>query len=61
MRLKSVHPGVTTEQVQEATGFELVVPDGDAPTTPTPTTEQLRLIREEIDPDNMRKREFGRR
>jgi hypothetical protein len=37
------------------------VPDGEVPTTPTPTAEQLRLIRDEIDPDNMRKREFGRR
>jgi glutaconate CoA-transferase subunit B len=61
MRLKSVHPGVTAAEVQEATGFELVMPDGDPPTTATPTAEQLRMIRDEIDPDNMRKREFGRR
>jgi glutaconate CoA-transferase subunit B len=61
MRLKSVHPGVSADEVQEATGFELLLPDGEPPTTPTPTAEQLQLIREEIDPDNMRKREFGRR
>lgn len=57
MRLKSIHPGVTVEQVQEATGFELVVPDV-VPTTPAPTAEQVRLIRDVIDPDGMRKREF---
>ena len=31
MRLRSVHPGMTVEQVQEATGFELLLPDGDVP------------------------------
>lgn len=58
MRIRSVHPGVTVEQVQEATGFELLLPDGDVPETPAPTQEQVRLIREAIDPDGMRKREF---
>ncbi|MGH9247048.1 MAG: CoA-transferase subunit beta [Acidimicrobiales bacterium] len=61
MRLKSVHPGVTVDEVEAATGFELLIPPGDVPTTPTPTPEQVRLIREEIDPDGMRKREFARR
>lgn len=60
MRLRSVHPGVTVDQVQQATGFELMLPDDTAvATTAVPTIEQVRLIREEIDPDNMRKREFG--
>ena len=58
MRIRSVHPGVTVDQVQEATGFELLLPDGDVPETPKPSQEQVRLIREVIDPDNMRKREF---
>lgn len=61
LRLRSVHPGVTVEQVQEATGFELPVPAGEVPVTAAPTAEQVRLIREVIDPDGMRKREFGRR
>jgi glutaconate CoA-transferase subunit B len=61
MRLKSVHPGVTVEQVQAATGFELAMPAGDVPQSPVPSQEQVRLIREVIDPDGMRKREFGQR
>ena len=58
MRLRSVHPGVTVEQVQEATGFELIVP-GDVLETVEPTSEQVRLLREVIDPDGMCKREAG--
>jgi glutaconate CoA-transferase, subunit B len=58
MRLCSVHPGVTVEQVVEATGFELVI-EGDIPETEPPTDEQVRLIREEIDPDGARLREFA--
>jgi glutaconate CoA-transferase subunit B len=61
MRLKSVHPGVTAEEVQAATGFELVRPEGGVPDSPVPTQEQVRLIREVIDPDGMRKREFAQR
>ena len=58
MRLLSVHPGVTVEQVQTATGFELLLPEGEVAVTRVPTRSQVRLIRENIDPDNMRKREF---
>ena len=60
MRLKSVHPGVTVEQVQEATGFELLMPESTIAETGLPTREQVRLIRVEIDPDNMRKKGFRR-
>jgi glutaconate CoA-transferase subunit B len=59
MRLCTVHPGVSVEQVQAATGFELLVAD-DLGETPAPTTEEVRLIREEIDPDGVRKSEFRR-
>ena len=52
MRLKSVHPGVTVDEVQEATGFELLLPDGEVPTTADADgRSRSRLIREEIDPD----------
>ena len=59
MRLVSVHPGTTVEQAQEATGFELLLPDGDVPETAAPTAEQVRMLREDIDPDGMCKREAG--
>lgn len=57
MRIRSLHPAVTVEQVQAATGFELVVPDGDVPVTRTPTDEELRLIRTVLDPESLRDRE----
>ncbi|MGD6746079.1 CoA-transferase subunit beta [Streptomyces sp. BH106] len=58
MRLVSVHPGVTVEEVQEATGFALVLPEGgEVAPTREPTAEELRLIREVIDPKSTRDRE----
>jgi acyl CoA:acetate/3-ketoacid CoA transferase beta subunit len=58
MRLASLHPGVTVEQVREATGFELTVPD-EVPPTREPTAEELRLIREVVDPAGTRAREVA--
>lgn len=58
MRLKTVHPGTTVEQIMEATGFELLIPGEVVPETRPPTQEQVRLIREAIDPDGMRKKGF---
>jgi len=49
MRLRSVHPGVTVDQVVEATGFELTIPD-DVGESRLPTPEELELLREVIDP-----------
>ncbi|MEU4211653.1 CoA-transferase [Streptomyces sp. NPDC026206] len=56
MRLRSLHPGVTAEEVREATGFPLVVP-ATVPFTRTPTDAELRLIREVIDPAGLREGE----
>ncbi len=56
MRIRSLHPGVTVEEVQAATGFELVVP-ADVPETRQPTAEELALLRERIDPLTKRERE----
>jgi len=53
MRLLSVHPGVTVAEVLAATGFDPVVGD-DVPVTREPTPEELRLIREVIDPAGAR-------
>jgi glutaconate CoA-transferase subunit B len=50
MRLIAVNPGVTAEQVVKSTGFELLVAD-KVETNPEPTERELKLLREEIDPD----------
>jgi acyl CoA:acetate/3-ketoacid CoA transferase beta subunit len=55
MRILSLHPGVERDEVTAATGFEL--PDEDVAETRPPTDEELRLIREEIDPRGVRDRE----
>ncbi len=52
MRLASVHPGVSVATVVENTGFELVVP-AQVPETRWPTPEELRILREEIDPNGL--------
>lgn len=56
MRLRSVHPGVTVEEIVDATGFALVIPD-DVPDTRLPTPEELELIRDALDPKGLRDRE----
>jgi acyl CoA:acetate/3-ketoacid CoA transferase beta subunit len=48
MRLRSVHPGVTVEDVVAATGFELVVP-ADVEVSRLPTEAECALL-ERIDP-----------
>ncbi|MFE1463308.1 CoA-transferase subunit beta [Streptomyces nigra] len=58
MRLVAVHPGVTVEQVREATSFELTVAD-EVAVTRAPTPVELRLIREVLDPGNARAREVA--
>ncbi|HSJ57872.1 MAG TPA: CoA-transferase [Anaerolineae bacterium] len=49
MFLSSVHPGVSVADVQAEVGWPLKVA-GDVTTTEPPTEEELRLIREELDP-----------
>ncbi len=56
MRVRSIHPGVTLEEVVSATGFELIVPS-DLDETRLPTPEELDLIRSVIDPKELRDRE----
>ena len=56
MRLITLHPGVTVERVQAKTGFELAIAP-DLHETPPPTAEDLRLLREEIDPLGVRRLE----
>jgi glutaconate CoA-transferase subunit B len=52
IRIRSLHPGVSADEVQGATGFPLHIPDA-IPTTKAPTLEQLMLI-QQLDPHNLR-------
>lgn len=56
MRLVSVHPGVTVDEVRAASGCALHT-DGEVPETRTPTLEELVLVREVLDPQGLRDRE----
>lgn len=58
LRLKSVHPGVSVEDVVAATGFELIIPES-VPQTRQPTDTELQLIREVIDPRGLRNKEVS--
>jgi glutaconate CoA-transferase subunit B len=49
MILSSIHPGITVQDVQAEVGWPLKVAP-DVRTTEPPTTAELRLIREELDP-----------
>ncbi|MCQ3807909.1 MAG: CoA-transferase [Acidimicrobiaceae bacterium] len=57
MRVRSLHPGVSLEQAQEASPFELAV-TGDLRESRLPSDEELRLIRDVFDPAGVRKAEF---
>lgn len=48
MRVTSLHEGVTAEQAQEATGFDLGI-DGDVPVTEPPSADELAVLRERVD------------
>ena len=58
MRVRSLHPGVTPDAVREATGFPLVIAD-DVPTTRAPTADDVRLLREVLDPTGLRDAEVA--
>lgn len=55
MRMVSVHPGVAVDEVLAQTGFPLHT--GDCGITRLPTEEELRLLRDVLDPDGLRDRE----
>jgi acyl CoA:acetate/3-ketoacid CoA transferase beta subunit len=57
LRLTSIHPGITVSHVQARTGFELEIAP-DIHQTPSPTSEELRLLREVIDPLGVRRLEL---
>jgi len=49
MRVDSLHPGVSIDQVRDTVGWDPKVARSLA-TTPAPSADELRLIREELDP-----------
>jgi hypothetical protein len=53
MRVRSLHPGVTVEEITELTGFPLSIPE-PVPETRAPTDEELSLLREVLDPRGLR-------
>ncbi len=56
MRLISYHEGTTIDHLRAKTGFELDIAP-DVQPTPPPTGEEIRLLREDIDPLGVRKLE----
>jgi len=49
MEIESLSPGVTIDEVEENTGFELLVKP-DVKKTPPPDGKMLKILREEVDP-----------
>jgi acyl CoA:acetate/3-ketoacid CoA transferase beta subunit len=49
LKLISLHPGISLEEVKENSSFEIIIPDKIA-TSSEPTDEHLRILCEEIDP-----------
>lgn len=53
MRIKTLHPGVSPELAQLASGFELLRPAGEIPVTERPSKEILEILRNEVDPNGL--------
>ena len=52
MTLSSLHPSCTVEDVRQNTGWEIRIAQ-DLKATDPPTNEELRIIREELDPKHL--------
>jgi len=52
MVLLATQPGITVDEVLENTGFEILLPE-EVEVNPSPTTEELRILREEVDRDRL--------
>jgi acyl CoA:acetate/3-ketoacid CoA transferase beta subunit len=58
MRLRSVHPGVSVEDVVAATGFELTMPADGVPASRAPTDDELTVL-DALDPTGARRAEVA--
>ena len=56
MKIGTIHPGITLEEIRKSTGFELLVPEGISETLP-PTEEEINILRNKVDPLGIRKLE----
>ncbi|MFX1340777.1 MAG: CoA-transferase subunit beta [Promethearchaeota archaeon] len=56
MKIDTIHPGIEIETVKNSTGFELIIPD-DLKETKPPSKKELKLLREKVDPLEIRKLE----
>ncbi len=56
MRLGTIHPKIDIETVKDSTGFDLIIPK-DLKETKPPTVKEIKLLREKVDPLNIRKLE----
>jgi glutaconate CoA-transferase subunit B len=54
IKLETIHPGVSMEELMANTGFDLMV-SGEIPETEPPTEEQIEILRTEIAPHGLRK------
>ena len=52
MELRKLNPGRIVEDVNENSGFEILIPEEYGMVDP-PTEEELRILREEVDPDKI--------
>jgi glutaconate CoA-transferase subunit B len=57
VRIRSVHPGITVDEVRAATGFEIVA-SGAVPESVPPSAEELHVLRDVVDPLGTRQMEF---
>jgi len=49
LKLISLHPGISRDEVKENSSFEFILPS-EVGTSPEPTEQHLKILREEIDP-----------
>ena len=52
LKLISLHPGASLEDIRENSQFEIIIPD-EVETSYKPTEEDLRILRQEVDPAGM--------
>ncbi|MFX1239269.1 MAG: CoA-transferase subunit beta [Promethearchaeota archaeon] len=57
MRLSSIHPDISLDQVKNSTGFDLIIPKELKETSP-PSVKEIQLLRNKVDPLGIRKLEI---